>query len=362
MSEQAYWLGFSLIPNIGPKRLVRLFDVFGDLAEAWRATVHDLREAGLDAKLAEQVVDARQKLDLSVEMTKVERADAWLITFAEPHYPALLRDLDDPPVVLYVRGDLTPQDETSVAIVGTRKATRYGHDAAYDLAKNLSAQGVTIISGLAQGIDRAAHEGALRAGGRTIAVMGCGIDMVYPREHEQLAQQIIGQGALVSEFPVGMQPMANNFPRRNRVMSGMALGVLVAEAPERSGALITAHLALEQGREVFAVPGNIFNPTGKGANRLIQDGAKLVTGAEDVLSELNIAHEHRQVKVETAQIVPSDGLESQVLAHISADPIHIDDLVRVSGLPITDVSSTLTILELKGLAQMVGHMQYSRVQ
>jgi DNA processing protein len=359
VSDTKYWLGFSLIPEIGPKRLQVLLGAFGSLVTAWTATECQLREAGLEETPTANLLHLRTQIDLDAEIAKVERVGARLITLADEAYPALLKELPDAPVLLYVRGALLPQDELALAIVGTRKATTYGRDAAAHLARQLARNGITIVSGLAHGIDAAAHRGALEGGGRTIAVLGCGIDQIYPRDHRELAHEIIGRGALVSEFAIGMEPEGRNFPRRNRVISGLSLGVLVAEAPEQSGALITASDAAEQGREVFAIPGNIFSSASAGANRLIQDGAKLVITVEDILDELDIAHRNVQTKTITERIAPTGEIETTLLQYLSLDPLHIDDLVRLCGLPITTVTSTLTLLELKGLARSVGHMQYS---
>ena len=318
-----------------------------------------MRHSGLEESVMAILLTTRAKISLDAEMAKIEKAGAWLLTLNDEDYPNTLKAIDDAPAVLYIRGALTPTDDLALSVVGTRKATQYGRDVAHDLCKRLAQHGITIISGMAQGIDSAAHLGALAGGGRTIAILGCGVDVVYPRENRDLAQKIIANGALVSEFPIGTQPIPTNFPRRNRIVSGMALGVLVIEAPEGSGALITAELAAEQGREVFAVPGNILNPMSRGANRLIQDGAKLVMQAEDILNELSVAYTNTQTREKTEQIIPANATEAAILQVLNADPVHIDDLARLSGLPISELSSTLTILELKGLAQMVGHMQYS---
>ncbi|NWG18239.1 MAG: DNA-protecting protein DprA [Chloroflexi bacterium] len=358
MNDRKYWLGFSLVPEIGPKRLSQLLKWFGDLALAWTASETSLFETGLDRQPVENLLRVRRQLNLDAEMAKVEKAGARLLTLADDDYPPLLRKIPDAPTVLYVRGHLTPADDQALSIVGTRRATGYGRDAAHHFAKELAAQGITIVSGLAQGIDSAAHRGALDGGGRTLAVLGCGIDRVYPPDNQKLADDILRHGAIISEFPVGTPPEARNFPRRNRIISGLTLGVLVVEAPEKSGALITTTTAAEQGREVFAVPGNIFNPMSGGTNRLIQDGAKLVMHIEDILSELNITHQNMQTGVMTERIVPTNDTEKSLLQLLGADPIHIDDLTRQCGLPVSIVNSTLTILELKGLARMVGHMQY----
>jgi DNA processing protein len=362
LNHQKYWLGFSLIPDIGPKRSLQLLHAFGGLQAAWEATHQQLVQAGLPVAVADGVLAARSRLNLERELERVRRVDAFLLTLVDDQYPPLLRDVDDAPALIYVRGELYPQDRLAVCVVGTRKPTLYGKDAAYQLARNLAANGVTIVSGLAQGIDAAAHRGALDAGGRTIGVMGNGISDVYPHDSLPLAREIIRSGAVVTEFPIGTAPTARNFPRRNRVMSGLSLGVLVVEAGEKSGALITARHAAEQGRDVYAVPSNIFNAEGRGTNRLIQDGAKLVMSVADVLEEIEVTHTLMEASITTKETVPPTDDEAHLLQLLSNDPIHIDDLVRASGLPVATVSSMLTILELKGLARAVGRMQYSLPQ
>ncbi len=354
--ENVYWLGFTLIPGVGRKRIDLLLEAFGSLSRAWHASEAEASRHGFNGA---KLVAARSKIDLEHEYHRVKASRARLITLEDDDYPALLKPLPDAPALLYVRGTLLPTDQRALAIVGTRNATSYGRDATTYLAGELARQSVTIISGLAQGIDTAAHTTCLREGGRTIAVLGSGIDRVYPRENEALAHQIIENGALVSEFPLGTPPEAHNFPRRNRVISGMALGVLITEAPADSGALITATTAAEQGRDVFAVPSNIFNLQGVGTNRLIQDGAKLVISAEDILNELNLSYENLQTRRQTERIQPENDLEMQILAQLSADPVHVDVLARLTGLPIHTIAGTLAILELKGLAQSAGPMQYS---
>lgn len=359
MNEHKYWLGFSLIPNIGPKRLQHLFEHFGSLSQAWSATVSDLNHAGLGKKLAADFAHLRSRLDLDAALNRLHKAGAQLLTLGDDDYPSLLRQIDDPPAVLYIRGNTAALNTRAISIVGTRKATKYGRDVAFDLSRQLASQNITVVSGLAPGIDAAAHQGALAGEGFTLAVMGCGVDVPYPRENVNLARQISALGALISEYPVGTQPIPANFPRRNRILSGLSLGVLVVEAPENSGALITANLAADQGREVFAIPGAIYNQMSRGSNRLIQDGAKLVQDVADILSELNIAHEKVETRERTQQIAPGSENERLILQHLNVQPVHVDDLARLTSLSIADVTSTLTILELKGLAQMVGPMQYS---
>jgi DNA processing protein len=362
LSNQAYWLGLSLVPQLGTVRIQQLLTAFGTAKNAWEATEKDLRDVGLPEQVLNSLLKTRKTLDLASEIRKVEALGASLITWEDSSYPENLRFISDAPVLLYLRGQLYPTDMKALAIVGTRKASRYGLDAAHRMAYWLASQEVTIVSGMAMGIDAAAHQGALDAKGRTVAVLGSGIDKLYPRENEKLAHAIMAQGAIISEFPIGMPPTANNFPRRNRIISGLSLGVLVAEAPEDSGALITAEAALEQGREVFAIPANIFNRTGAGCNRLIQEGAKLVMKASDVLDELAIAYSKKVTKAKTEKIAPAGDLEKRILSLLDEEALHVDEITRQSGLSSADVVGTLTILELKGLAQSLGAMQYCRTR
>jgi DNA processing protein len=260
-----------------------------------------------------------------------------------------------------VRGTLAPADEWALAIVGTRRASPYGKQMTEKLAGELARQAITVVSGLARGIDTVAHQAALAAGGRTIAVLGCGPDLVYPPENAKLAARIVENGAVITEFPPGTQPEAGNFPARNRLISGLSLGVLVTEAPETSGALITTRFAAEQGRDIFAVPGNVTSRSSVGANRLIQDGAQMVLEVGDILSELNLHLAPQQLELlELREALPENASEARLLALLDAgdEPAHIDDLCRASGLPVAEVSGTLVMLELKGLVRLVGPMTY----
>jgi len=352
-----YWVGFSLIPRIGRVKLSRLESHFGDLKSAWQATPAELKKAGLDRGSASAVGYWRDRLSLDAEMEKLGKYGVKVLTFHDPDYPARLKEIYDYPPVLYIRGTLLPQDEWCLAVVGTRRATVYGRQAAEELATDLARNKITIVSGLARGIDSVAHQSALAAGGRTIAVFGCGLDIVYPAENATLARDITRQGALLSEFPLGTRPRADNFPRRNRILSGLSLGVLVVEADDTSGAMITAHLALEQNREVFAVPGSILSPASRGTNHLIQEGAKLVRGYTDILEELNLTAVAQQM--ELTELLPTTETESMLLKQLSAEPTHIDEVCRSSGLPVATVSSTLAMMELKGLVKQTGNMNYT---
>lgn len=362
MNTTLYYLGFSQIPAVGPVRLNHLKQVFGSLEAAWNAGRQDLSAAGLTPAAIDTLFKLRASNELARQYQVLLDAGIKIITLEDDAYPENLRRTGQAPALLYMKGDRLPHDDRALAIVGTRKATKYGLDAAYKLAFDLAQAGVTIVSGLAQGIDAAAHRGALDAKGRTIAVLGSGINKIYPTANEALAREVIENGALLSEFGVNTPPVASNFPIRNRIISGLSLGVLIAEAPEQSGALITADAALEQGRDVFAIPSNIFNPSGMGCNRLIQDGAKLITSAEDILNELEITYEHTVTSIQTETIAPENEQEQIIVELLSADAIHVDDIIRTTGLPAEVVTYTLTILELKGLAQSAGAMQYCRAR
>lgn len=362
MAEQKYWLGLSLIHHLGAVRLQQLVSCFGTAQNVWSATEQQLIQCDLPQQIVDAIVHHRRQIDPDEELDKVLATGATIVTIADNNYPAPLRELTDLPPILYVKGEWITPDERALAIVGTRNATQYGRDVAFSIGRQVAGQDVTIISGLAQGIDTAAHRGALAGQGRTIAVLGNGIDQIYPLENSELAEQIVQNGALITEFSVGAPPVGKNFPRRNRIISGLSQGVLIAEAPEKSGALITAEAALEQGKEVFAVPSNIFNPVGRGCNRLIQEGAQLVMRISDILDALDVAYDRTQTRQQTNEITPENATESSILNLLESDPIHIDVLIRKSGLSTEIVTSTLTILELKGLAQMVGHMQYCRMR
>jgi DNA processing protein len=263
--------------------------------------------------------------------------------------------------VLFVKGALLPSDEWAVAVVGTRRVTVYGRQVAEEMARGLALNRVTVVSGLARGVDAIAHRAAMQAGGRTLAVLASGLDVIYPPEHKRLAGEIVERGALISDYPLGTQPKADYFPRRNRILSGLSLGVLVVEGDIKSGALITARQALEQNREVFAVPGPIYSPGSRGTNKLIQDGeAKLTLEVQDVLAELNLSMASHQI--EMAELVPADETESVLLRHLGAEPVHVDEVRRECGLPIATVTSALAMLELKGLVRQVGRMNYVRVR
>lgn len=358
MTDPKYWLGFNLVKGFGPAKVQALLDHFGELEGAWNASQLQLRRLGIDRRALAALCDAREEVDLDAYVHRVQELGITVLTWESEGYPRYLREVPAPPPVLYVRGKVQEADRWAVAVVGTRRLTAYGRQVARELVAGLVRNNVTIISGLARGIDAIGHKTALELGGRTIAVLGSGLDQVYPPEHRGMVRQIVdeGRGAIVSEYALGTRPEARNFPPRNRIISGLALGVVVVEAGERSGALITADFALEQNREVFAVPGNINSRASAGTNRLIQQGAKLVSGVQDILEELNLTMVPQQVAVQMA--MPESAEEAELLKHLSPQPIHVDVLSRASGLTSAEVSSTLALMELKGMVQQVGGMRY----
>ena len=357
-AETRYWLGLHLMPGIGAARITRLIERFGSTEAAWSAPESQLRGIGLPTEVAASFVRERARIDLDAHLERLERLGVRALTLAHAEYPRLLRHITSPPPVLYVRGQLAPADDLAIGIVGTRRATAYGNDLARRFGAELAAGGVTVVSGLARGIDTTAHRAALDAGGRTVAVFGCGLDTIYPPQNRALAERITQQGALVSEYALGTPPDARNFPVRNRIISGLSRGVIVVEAPIRSGALITATFAADQGRDVFAVPGSALSSASAGCHTLIRDGATLVTEAAQVLDTLNVerALEHTQSRL----TLPETDAERILLAIIGAEARHVDELCHESGLPIHETSGTLLGLELKGLVRQTGSQHYVR--
>ncbi|XUX01147.1 MAG: DNA-processing protein DprA [Dehalogenimonas sp.] len=357
LSLTACHVGFSLIPGIGRVRLSLLENHFGDMATAWRAESSELAKSGIDSGTLKAISYWRPRIDPERELEKAAKSGIKVLTLADKVYPSRLKEIYDYPPVLYVKGTLLSEDELSIAVVGTRKPTVYGRQVTEELVTELTRNRITIASGLARGIDTIAHQTALKNGGRTIAVMGCGVNVIYPAENAALAKQILENGALISECAIDAGPRPENFPRRNRILSGLTLGTLVTEAGEGSGALITADYALEQDREVFAVPGSILSAQSTGTNRLIQQGAKLVRNAADVMEELNVRAVAGQL--EFKEVLPENDTEKQLLKYLGVEPVHIDEVCRASGLPTPLVSSTLAMMELKGMVKQLGGMNYA---
>ncbi len=355
-----YWVGFNLVKGIGAVRLQALLDMFGDLEAAWRAPAAELRSAGMGPRIVENLVKIRAQVDLELIWDQIQAKGIQVLTWEDPGYPKRLKEIDQPPPVLYSLGTLKPEDEWAVGIVGTRNVTAYGRQVAEELAGCLARNGVTVISGLARGVDSVAHQAALEAGGRSIAVLGSGVDRIYPPEHRRLAERMAAQGAVISDYAPGTGPEASNFPPRNRIISGLSLAVVVVEAGSESGALITANFAAEQGREVFAVPGNINAPQSKGANKLIQQGARPMLDPQDILEALNLTMVTQQQSARS--ILPADATEAQLLRVLGGQPMHVDDIGAQADMPIEQVSAALALMELKGMVRQVGGMNYIAVR
>ena len=353
-----YWICFNRIPGIGRVKFTQIENYFGDIEKAWNAGIDEFKKAGLDDNTVNSIAKWRPLISPDTELEKLEKHNIKALNYHDADYPARLKEIHDFPPVIYIRGNLLPEDEYCLAVVGSRNPSVYGRQLTEEIVSELSKNRITVISGLAKGIDTIAHRSALDAGGRTVAVMGGGLDSVYPAENANLARSILKNGALISEYAPGTKPRPENFPRRNRIMSGLCLGVLVIEAGETSGSLITAHLAFEQDREVFAIPGSVLSPASMGTNKLIMEGtARLVRNASDILQELNLTAvaEHIEVK----EIIPSSDTEAIILKQLGAEPLHIDEVCCSSGLPVSVISSTLAMMELKGMVKQLGAMNYA---
>jgi len=340
----------NMIPDLGSIKIRKLAKKFKNISGFMQAKAEDFLEVqGIGKKLCEKIITYRTKIDPFSEIEKANKQKVSIITLFDEDYPERLKEIYDPPPVLYVKGNKSVLRDKAIAIVGSRKASTYGRRVAVNFAKELALMNINIVSGMARGIDSFAHKGAIEAGGPTTAVFGCGIDIVYPPENEALMQEIIEYGCVVSSFPFGTEPLPGNFPARNRIISGLALGTLVVEAAERSGSLITADFSLDQGREVFAIPGNIYSPYSKGTHKLIKQGAKLVESVEDILDELFLEspiNKNKEEKIDVENLTVS---EKSLYNLIDYHPIQIEELIEKSQFDSNSVSAILTRLELKGL-------------
>ena len=358
--ETKYWVSMAKIPGLGPARLRRIWEHFDSMKRAWGADLENLRGAGLEQKIAEDIVIVRNNINPDQELLDTEKAGINIVTLADANYPKLLKEIYSPPAILYYKGTLKGKgDEFAVAMVGTRKYSSYGQQVATSIAGELANQGVTTVSGLAIGIDALVHEATVKQNGRTIAVLGSGIGEadIYPSINRDLAKSVIDKGGLVlSEYPPGTTPIKQNFPQRNRIIAGLAIATLVIEAPESSGALLTAQYALEQNRDVMAVPGSIYSLNAVGPNNLIKMGAKLISCANDVLETLNM----KQVKefISNRDISPETKEEELVLNILTNEPTHIDNLIKKTGLTTAQANSTLVLMEMKGKVKNIGNMMY----
>lgn len=351
--ELAYWVATSAIPGIGSATFGYLHKKFKSLKKFWEATDAEINSLKVDVKTKASIIDFRNKVDPKIYLEKVYAMGIKVVAKIDRDYPANLRQLEGCPAVLYFRGTLLPEDDLAVAVVGSRNATIYGRQITEKLVFELSKNGLTVVSGLARGIDSVAHKMAIDAGGRTIAVLGSGIDSIYPPENRKLAEEIVKNGALVSEFSLGFPALPNNFAARNRIISGLSLGVLVTEAAVDSGSLITAGYAAEQGREVFAVPGPVTSKTSEGTNNLIRDGVHLVTAAADILEILDIERKARQVTRDTKHFI-KDKNQAAILAILDGGTKHVDAIAKETKLPIEAVSAALSMMELSGMVRNYG--------
>jgi DNA processing protein len=346
------WVALREIPGVGTVIYQRLLQWFAAPEAVFQAPYAELvKIRGISPRIAKAILDYKDWPRLDVSLERLAALGGEIYTQDDELFPPGLRQIPYPPPFIYVKGTIEHQDQRAVAMVGSRKSTYYGRKVSYRLARDLSLKGIAVISGLARGIDTAAHRAALENGGRTLAVLGCGLDVIYPPENKELYQKIPLQGALVTEFPLGTPPEARNFPRRNRIISGLALGVVVVEAGEKSGSHITAQFSLDQGREVFAVPGPIDSPNSLGPHRWIQQGAKLVQDVDDILCEIFPSGQLQPFLASPATPVSTPRSEDPLVALLGSEPQQLEELIKGSGLPAAKVMSQLTILELQGLVR-----------
>lgn len=358
MEDKKYWMWLSSIPGVGSRRFIALIDYFKEPENIFNSSEEELIKCGLvPLNVVKQITTNRDIKKVDKYLNKVQEKNIKVYTIFDDNYPENLKNIYDPPPIIYVKGDLIKNDNHSIAIVGSRKATDYGMKAAQRISSELAALGITIVSGMALGIDTHAHRGAINGGGRTIAVFACGLNHVYPPSGLDLAMEIIKNGAIVSEYPIGAKALPASFPARNRIISGLSLGTIVIEAGEKSGSLITADFAAEQGREVFAVPGNIFSNNSKGTNSLIKNGAKLVENIEDILQEFsNLNLSWVTEKADKKNDVSNEN--SDILALIDENGKTIDEMIELSNKKANDILSEITILELRGLIYHINGYYY----
>ncbi len=363
MSDLKYWIALNFIPDVGPVLAGRLLSAFGSPENIFHASVHELKQIeDVGESRARNIAGFRQWDHVSREIERAEKNKIRLLTRDDKAYPETLRRIHGAPVVLYIKGELKDDDKYAIAMVGSRNSTIYGLQMAEKISQRLAQSGLTVVSGMARGIDSASHKSVLKAGGRTVAVLGSGIDVPYPPENKSLIGEIASSGAVVSEFPFGTLPNRENFPMRNRIISGLSLGVIVVEAALDSGSLITVAYALEQGREVFAVPGNVTSINSKGTNDLIKKGAKLVESAEEVLNEIGpqIKGLLREEITEAKKPQPAmSDEEKAVFDYLGNEPKHIDAIIREINLPTNKALSILLSLELKGAVRQTQGKHFS---
>lgn len=353
MDERSFWVALQQVPGLGARRFLRLVQIFGSPQAVWEAPDNELLTIEGLGKAISNLLQWRRQVKPESLMAKLDSAGIKVLTLADEAYPLELKRIYDPPPVLYWRGSRLPGQELRIAIVGTRRATAYGLKVAEQLAEELAAAGVGVVSGLARGIDAAAHRGAIKGGGPTWGILGCGVDVVYPPEHRELYHKVMDYGAIISEYPPGTRPEAGHFPARNRLISGLTRGTVVVEAAAKSGALITADLALEQNRDVFAVPGPVTSRYSQGTNELIKQGARVVTGAADILAEYGSEYEIDSLWQLTPQEYRAEAAltaaEEKIMAGLSVVPVHLDAILATTGLSPGDANTALLQLEMRKL-------------
>lgn len=359
MDDLKYWLALDQFYKFGPIKFKKLKNFFPDMKTAYHAPFRDFLKAGIDEKSAEEFLIFKHQINPDKLLADLDKEKIKILTFADEAYPKLLKQIYDPPFIIYYRGSLEAFNGFNLAVVGARMFTAYGRQVTEKLVRELALNNLTVVSGLAIGIDALAHAAAMEAGGKTIAVLGSGLDQqnIYPSQNRYLADKITVQGGLImSEYSIGTLPLKHHFPQRNRLIAGLSQATLVIEAGEKSGALITARHALEQNREVFAIPGSIYSQYSAGTNNLIKLGAKLISGARDIIESLNLADaaayiENKKIMAETAE-------EELILQRLAHEPMHVDELKNLTKLDTATINSTLTIMEMKGQIRNVGNMQY----
>jgi DNA processing protein len=365
MTSREAFIALNMVADVGPVRVRQLLDAFGSPEKILQAPRSELKKVdGIGEEVAKSITKWRENVRLDDELARIERENVRVVTQLDDEFPQNLREIHDPPLVLYVRGALKKNEKLAVAVVGTRRPTHYGQESARKLAYQLAHCGVAVISGGARGIDTAAHRGALQAKGRTIAVVGTGLDVIYPAENKKLFDEIAESGAVVTEFPFGTKPTKTNFPMRNRILSGWSLGVIVVEAGLHSGASITATQAAEQGRQVFAVPGRIDSPMSKGTHRLIKEGAKLTEDVEDVLSEFEFLTFRRaeSEKSDESATISLTETEQKIVNALAEQELSPDEIIAATGLTSAEVSSTLLALEMKRVVKQLPGRRFARVR
>src|SRR5438445_8448440 len=361
--EYARWIALRQVKGLGGLSVKKLAAHFVDPTRVFSASAEELQQVpGLDKSVIEGLVNFSGWEQIETEIRRIRQAEVTIVPFTDVRYPARLRMIADPPPFLYVKGEIRAEDDKAVAVVGSRSASDYGRKVTRDLSRGLAALGFTVVSGLARGIDGTAHETALRCGGRTIAVLGSGVDRAYPPEHAALYRRISQNGAVVSELPVGTRPMAFNFPPRNRLISGLSLGVVVVEATEKSGSLITAALALEQGREVFAVPGEVGSSRSRGAHRLIRKGAKLVETVEDIIEEIapQLLDRSGSATQRAPRLLPQNASDAarKIFALLQENSLQVDQVIERTGMSAAQVLEALLDLELQGYLRQLPGKRY----